>query len=294
MRFLTSHYDLPLEQDSATKSLPWITAFMVYLASLALTAAFTTAHLIEDWETAMAGTLTMQITPQNGVQGAVTMANMTNTALNIVRSEPGVIAATPLGLDEIKSLLEPWLGQNIRNIDLPLPSMIDIRVENGFSLEKSQLQAKLQAQVPAAQIDDHQQSLGEAVFWAKLVGTISFIVVLIISGAAVIIVLFATRSGFAIHRKVIEVLHLIGAQDEYIAKQFQSHAFKLGLRGSIIGFVMILLTLGLLLLLTGSDQSLFLLTFTDIALLTLIPIFAIALIMLTARITVLKTLSKNM
>ena len=244
MRFVTPHYDLPLEHDSATKSLPWITAFMVYLASLALTSAFTTAHLIEDWERAMAGTLTMQITPQNSLQDAVAMANMTNIALNIVRAEPGVIAATPLDLDEIKSLLEPWLGQNIRNIDLPLPSMIDIQVENGFSLEKSQLAEKLQAQVPSAQIDDHQQSLGKAVLWARLIAIISFIVVLIISASAVIIIFFATRSGFAIHRKVIEVLHLIGAQDEYIAKQFQSHAFKLGLRGSIIGFVMILCTLG--------------------------------------------------
>jgi cell division transport system permease protein len=46
---------------------------------------------------------------------------------------------------------------------------------------------------------------------------------------------FAVRTGLAIHRDVVEVLHLIGARDSYIARQFASHAFRSTLKGGIIG-----------------------------------------------------------
>jgi len=37
-------------------------------------------------------------------------------------------------------------------------------------------------------------------------------------------IVFATRTGLAIHHGTVEVLHLIGAHDTFIATQFQWHA----------------------------------------------------------------------
>ncbi|MCI0451490.1 MAG: alcohol dehydrogenase catalytic domain-containing protein, partial [Candidatus Latescibacteria bacterium] len=41
----------------------------------------------------------------------------------------------------------------------------------------------------------------------------------IIGLAAILIVIFVTRTGLAIHRRVIEIVHLVGARDSYIARQ---------------------------------------------------------------------------
>jgi cell division transport system permease protein len=56
-------------------------------------------------------------------------------------------------------------------------------------------------------------------------------------------IVFATRTGLAIHHGTVEVLHLIGARDSFIAAQFQWPALRLGLRGGLIGLVPALLTL---------------------------------------------------
>ena len=56
--------------------------------------------------------------------------------------------------------------------------------------------------------------------------------VLIATGLAVV---FATRGAMAGNREVVEVLHFVGANDDFIARAFQRRFFRLGLRGGIIG-----------------------------------------------------------
>jgi cell division transport system permease protein len=67
-----------------------------------------------------------------------------------------------------------------------------------------------------------------------------------VTALIVAIVIFTARIGLAIHRSVIELLHLLGAQDAYIARQFQVHALSLGLRGGVIGAAAAALTVVIL------------------------------------------------
>jgi cell division transport system permease protein len=48
-------------------------------------------------------------------------------------------------------------------------------------------------------------------------------------------VTFATRAAMVTNQPVIEVLHLIGAKDNFIAAHFQQHFLQLGLRGGLLG-----------------------------------------------------------
>jgi cell division transport system permease protein len=59
----------------------------------------------------------------------------------------------------------------------------------------------------------------------------------------VVSIVFATRTGLAINHGTVEVLHLIGARDSFIAAQFQWPALRLGMRGGLIGLIPALLTL---------------------------------------------------
>jgi cell division transport system permease protein len=68
-------------------------------------------------------------------------------------------------------------------------------------------------------------------------------VVLLNGLAAVGTVVFATRTGLMVHLRIIEVLHLMGATDRYIARQFAIQALRLGLRGGLIGIVPALIAL---------------------------------------------------
>ncbi|MCC2110912.1 MAG: ABC transporter permease, partial [Hyphomicrobiales bacterium] len=53
--------------------------------------------------------------------------------------------------------------------------------------------------------------------------------------AMVLSVVFATRGAMAGNRTVVEVLHFVGAEDGFIAGQFQRHFMVLGLKGGLAG-----------------------------------------------------------
>src|SRR3546814_6586819 len=84
----------------------------------------------------------------------------------------------------------------------------------------------------------------------------ALVVVLLVVLAASIMVAFVTRMGLAAHQRSIELLHMLGAQDSYVARQFQNHALRFGLRGGLIGLLGALPTLYLArLLLQRIDRS---------------------------------------
>ena len=48
-------------------------------------------------------------------------------------------------------------------------------------------------------------------------------------------VAFATRAGLAAHREIVQLLHLMGAQDRFIARAFERHYFLAALAASAVG-----------------------------------------------------------
>jgi cell division transport system permease protein len=102
------------------------------------------------------------------------------------------------------------------------------------------------------------------------------------------------------HREVIELLHLMGARDRYIAGQFQREALRLGFIGGIIGLALAVVTLlGLAQMAQESalgEQFSFVPTLKlapwQWVALVLLPLCAALIAMLTARFTVLGALAR--
>src|SRR3546814_20799414 len=98
--------------------------------------------------------------------------------------------------------------------------------------------------------------------------------------------------GLAAHQRSIELLHMIGAQDPYVARQFQNHALRFGLRGGLIGLLGALPTLYLArLLLQRIDSGLLPeLSFLphESACFVLLPVDAALATMFTTRVPLLE------
>jgi len=124
------------------------------------------------------------------------------------------------------------------------------------------------------------------------------IIIGLIAAAAVTTVIFVTKTGLSIHRRVIEIVHLVGAYDSYIAKQFLLHAMRLGLIGGIGGVALAGLTLlGLDRLLGDAQTSLLPTLALDLdqwLALAVVPIAVSVVAMITAHLTVLYVLGREL
>jgi len=284
-------FDLPLANDPTARFLLLITAVMVYLAALALAGALAVSDMARRWDSGLSGGLTVQVVPQSG-PGAVPVAERLETTLAILRGTPGIARAEPLASEQLARLLEPWLGkEGASDPLLPVPTVVDVTASGPVDLPA--LKARLEA-VPGVTLDDHATWLADLRAFAGSVRMAAFGIVLLVGGAAMMSVVFAVRAGLAIHRNVVELLHLMGAPDRYVARQFEAHVSGLCLRGGAAGLALAALTLVGLGQTAGALRASLLpdasLALWQWGLLALVPLAASTLAVLTARWTVLRTL----
>ncbi|HLJ22441.1 MAG TPA: cell division protein [Stellaceae bacterium] len=289
--------DLPLDRDGSGRFLPWIVALMVYLASLALAGTLVVRDAVTRWDRGLTGTLTVELpaAASGRDDGAI------ESALKVLRATSGVTRADPFDAKRTAALLEPWLGNGIAAADLPLPRLIDVQIEPRAGVDIEALGQRLAAAVPGARLDEHRQWLDRVLRTALAIEIVAGTIVALVGLAAVLAVVFVTRAGLAVHHGIVEVLHLIGARDGYIARQFERHALRLGLKGGVAGLALAILTLvGIAAAATqvgALDDAVRVLPAlsapaVEWVLLLLLPIAAGLVAMLTARITVLRALKR--
>jgi cell division transport system permease protein len=97
------------------------------------------------------------------------------------------------------------------------------------------LRADLAEAVPSAVLDDHHLFLERLGDMARAAVAVSALIFILIVGAMGIAVASATRAAVATNREIVEVLHIVGAADTFIAREFQRRFLALGLRGAAIG-----------------------------------------------------------
>jgi cell division transport system permease protein len=285
--------ELAFERDPANCYLPWIIALMVYLATLAVAGAFALGATAAQWRGAQSDRLTIQLPPPDSPASGDQRAAL---VIDILRSTAGVSTVRRLDRRELVGLLEPWLGTANITPGLPLPDLIDVTVERGAKPDLDALARRLETAAPGATLDDHGRWMGRLATAASAVQALALMLTALIAGAAAATVMVATRASLAVHRETIELLHLIGAQDGFVARAFGRRALVLGLRGGLIGLGLAGLTYLLLQRATsGLDAPLMpRLEWSLVSLATLaaLPLASAAIAMLTARFTVLRALAK--
>ena len=290
----SSHLDVPFDKDGSARFLPWLIGFMVYLAALSLVSALAMNKVLDRWDRGLSGQLTLQIPPADPAEDPRERELRLDQAVEILTSTPGVTGAVVLDPADMNKLLVPWLGEGALQEDLPLPDLIAVQLDPASPPDLDDLQRRLDEAIPGIESDSHQAYLSQLVGMTRAVQIVAALVVVLVGLSAVLAVVFVTNTGLSIHRHVIEVLHMIGAHDDYVAQQFQRYAFKLGLRGGFLGVVLAVPTVLLVGRQLGASEVGFLpnlaLTPIDWAIVALLPLMAALVAMLTARVTVLRTL----
>jgi cell division transport system permease protein len=278
----------------AGSALTIIIAIMSFLASLTVGAVGLVRSAAADWQSQVLREVTIQIVPAEGRD----MDASIKKAVQIARSTPGVANATPYSDADIMRLLEPWLGKNISLEDLPAPRLVVVKIADGKTPDLAQLGARLAADVPGASLDDHRAWLERLKITGNALAGYGLAILALVLFATALSVLFATRGAVAGNKDVVEVLHVVGARDGYIARAFGRRFLGLGLRGGLIGGALAMALFALADWSSGSDPGDNLLlgridmTFASYLGILAVAVFIAALTAATSRLTVMSHLRR--
>jgi cell division transport system permease protein len=293
LRFRT---DLPLDRDSTARFLPWIIGFMVYLAMIAATVALLLHHVTSRWQRDLSGQLTVELPAVIG-EDETARKERVAAAVDEIFDTNGVVGTRLLDDAEVKRLLSPWLGEQADQLGVTLPDLVAVSLQPGVHPNLSELAERLQAASPGAVIDDHADFNERAMNFLKTIEVLAVSLLALVLVATAGVVAFVARAGLSIHRRIVEIVHLVGAHDSYVARQFQAQAFRYGFLGAMLGTllaVMTLVTAGIFAARGVAPIGAAMRAFEPWMIwpLALIPLAAVLIAMVTVRLAVLQALRR--
>ncbi|WP_067224276.1 cell division protein FtsX [Stappia indica] len=232
-------------QAVAGRALTLVVAIMSFLACLTVGGVTIIHEAASAWSNDLLREVTIQIRPAEGVD----MLREIEKATAAAKAQAGVGAVRALSDQETRELLQPWLGAGLELESLPVPRLIQVQVSQPSVFDLADLRAAISAEVSRASVDDHSLWTSRLAAMANAVVLGGLAVLSLVLGSMVLSVVFATRAAMAGNRDVVEVLHFVGAEDSFVAREFQRHFLLLGLQGGLAGGVaaiLVFLVLGFL------------------------------------------------
>ncbi len=289
------HNTLMPKVDAPLRTLGIAMTVMCYLACLAIGGLLLINRAVDAWTSDISGQVTVQIRPIEGVDMDAQLAG----ARDILKATPGITSVNVLDKKTAAKLLEPWLGKSRVLEELPIPRLISLVIDRKAPPDFDALAAQLSAKVNGASLDTHRRWQAELTSMASALIWLGLAVLALIAGSTVALVIYATRAALDANREVIEVLYLVGARDQFIARQVERRFLITGVRAGLIGaaagigsFALISLT-GVFATPSGfseASRALLLgppgLTVRNYLIFLLVPILATPISVITARLSV--------
>ncbi len=236
-------------QDGREGSLTFVVATLCFLACLTAFALLASGRAAGGWRQQLSASATVQVRPKAGETGSEAAAQ----AAEALAGVKGVAEAQALDRGAAEKLLEPWLGKGNIPDDLPIPHLVTVELNPKAPADVAAMNAALIAAGVDATVDDHSRWMKDVERASSVVRGLALGAGLLVASAAAAVVAFATKAGLAARRDVVEVLHLSGAQDSFVAALFQRRFAWLAARGGGYGALAAVAVAALMRLIGGSD-----------------------------------------
>lgn len=297
--YITRKQELPLKGDNTSLFLQVIISIAVFIFAITLSGVLSINSILENWNQSILGSLTVQIMPindSNPEKAAAETLAYQDKAVEFLQNIKGITKVTPLNDEQLKNLIQPWLGDGVNIDNLPIPRIIDVKISPDADINFIKLAQELAIASPQASLDNHKLWLSKLIQFAdglKLIATTVLLLVIAISAGAIF---YTTQMSLGLHRNIIEILHIMGAKDAYIAQQYAKRMGFLGLIGGVCGLLFSIPTIffigSLATQIEGGIISEANLSILDWITIMILPFFAMGISMYTAYYTVKRTLQK--
>ena len=222
----------PLLPEAGAAGLPLtiVVAILAFMASVALIGNIAVARAVTAWTADLTGGITIQVKGED----TAAISEETDAAAALLQGRPGISSVRQLTRAEAEELLSPWFGTGLP-ADVPVPGLVTATVTADARGGFDELRTALAEAAPSAVLDDHGGFNDRLVAAGGRLKGLAFTIFAVVMLAAAAVIVFAARAGLAANKPIIEVLHLVGASDGFIAREVQRRYFLLGLRGGLIG-----------------------------------------------------------
>jgi cell division transport system permease protein len=260
----------------------WVIAIMTFVMMVVTAAALALANAAGAVGEGSASRFVVQLSDGSRLAEAV----------DLLRRTPGVQSVTPVEEQEMRDLLEHWLGAQASSADLPVPALIHFDLSRPEVLPN--VERRIGAAFQGATVSAHDAQIRPLVTTMRALQALALALVALMVIATSATVVLSARGALDTNRSTIEVMHGIGATDVQVTELFQRKIALDALAGALAGAaaaaLILILLAGAATALTNQLGGLPPLRWHDLLLLALLPLAVAVLATIVGRIAVLRTL----
>ena len=217
-------------QNVAGRALVSVVAIMTFLSCLTLGAVTLVRDTASVWESQISREATIQIRPAEEMdmeaalgrrQGGERLPRHHRRARRRPGGDGQAARAVARHRPELRRIPDPAAGHRDH--------------QRGLPAELCAAREAITAEFRGASLDDHRTWVDRLVTMARTTVTIGIAALALMLTATVLSVVFATRGAMAGNGHIIEVLHFVGAEARFIAREFRRHFLATGMKGAAAG-----------------------------------------------------------
>lgn len=225
--------DIPFARDDAHRLLPVMIACLTGFAALLLALAMCLTAALSTQSNEVIGMVQVEV-PRAKASDSNYLQNVTG----VLEKTTGVETVTPITQTQMETLLKPWLGNDFEMGDLPVPMIFDVKtaVKDGkTSVKMAALRDSLKKIDSAIRVEDRGPWVSHMVRAVGLLQALVLVVAMLLIACVLGMVVLVARTNLRLHFKAVSLLHMFGATDDYILRQFQWNNAWLTARGAFAG-----------------------------------------------------------
>lgn len=276
--------------DAREAALFFVVGALCFLAALAALVSRGTYTAAQAWSVQVKGEITviMYDTDRRSAEAAT----------QAIASRSDVERADLLTREETEEILEPSFGPGGMPEGLPLPLIMAIFSDADAPTLVRDIDAELEARGIGADVSAHSQHARNVTNALGVLRMAGFGAVVLLAATAIAVIAFATHAALLARRDIVEVLHLSGAEDRFIASLFERRFWVLALKAGFAGAIAALGVTAMIVFSASSAEAELLprlsLDFWDLVILLVTPLAAATAARLAARLTVMRSLKETL
>ena len=277
--------------NSRESALFFVVAALCFLAVLAALTAKATYGAANNWTSQVEGEITVQLVDADALDAS--------KALKIIQDIDGISGAAIVPEEELKAQIRE--AMNVTDVPKAIDSLLPVALEANGGERASQIAKQIESDLTAAgfvvEVGVAADWVGDARRALSVLRMAALVAVALLALTGLAVIAFATHAALLAQKSTVNVLHLSGATDRFVANLFERRFWILGLRSGAIGALAALGATAFVIFVLGSSQRVGLLPqlsldLTDFLILLITPIIAGFAARFAARQTVLHTLAE--
>ena len=243
-------YVLPLHKKSGSIQLFILIALMTSLAVIITSIHFSMFSTVGQWKNAIQYQASIEVPTINKDGQKFTEFQIQKNQKRIMgylKNSHIAQNATIMKQDDVSALLTPWLGEDNTVLDnITIPTVINFQLVDAGKDEVQKLKTNIQTIIPEARIQTHENWLDKFLDIMDGIHILGVMILIITFTATIFVISSSVRARMTIFKDELSLLHIMGAHDKFILKQFFLYLVSICVPACTIGYICASILLSLL------------------------------------------------